>query len=64
MPKIKTKKAMSKRVKVTKTGKLKRRSAFISHLLEKRKTSRKRSHQGYSDINKRDEKQVKKMIGA
>lgn len=63
MPKIKTKKAMSKRVRVTKTGKLKRRSAYISHLLEKRGTSRKRRHQGYSDISKANRRQVKKMIG-
>ncbi len=55
---------MSKRVRITKTGKLKRRSAYISHLLEKRKNSRKRKHQGYTDINKSNQKAVKKLIGA
>jgi large subunit ribosomal protein L35 len=55
---------MIKRVKITKTGKLKRRSAFISHLLEKRSTGRKRRHQGDHDVSRANVKAVKKLIGA
>lgn len=55
---------MAKRIRITKTGKLKRRSAYISHLLEKRRVSRKRKHQGYTNINKADKRAVKKLIGA
>ena len=55
---------MAKRVFRTKTGKLKRRSAYISHLLEKRRTSRKRSHQTYKDIDPANRRAVKQLIGA
>lgn len=62
MPKIKTHKGMSKRIKITKSGKLMRLSARISHLQTKKsKTARKR-HQGYKTIDKSDRKNVKKLI--
>ena len=42
MPKQKTKKAVVKRMKLTKTGKVKFRHAFTSHLLVRRSSKRKR----------------------
>ena len=42
MTKQKTKKAVVKRMKLTKRGKVKRRKAFTSHLLVRRSTKRKR----------------------
>lgn len=42
MTKQKTKKAVVKRMKLTKSGKVKRRQAFTSHLLSRRTTKRKR----------------------
>jgi large subunit ribosomal protein L35 len=42
MPKQKTKKAVVKRMKLTKTGKVKRHQAFTSHLMVRRTTKRKR----------------------
>ena len=42
MPKQKTKKAVVKRMKLTKTGKVKRSHAFTSHILVRRTTKRKR----------------------
>lgn len=42
MPKQKTKKAVVKRMKLTKTGKVKFRHAYTSHLLVRRSTKRKR----------------------
>ena len=42
MPKQKTKKAVVKRMKLTKTGKVKRRHSFTSHIMVRRSRKRKR----------------------
>ncbi len=42
MPKQKTKKGVVKRMKLTKSGKVKRRKAFTSHLMVRRSRKRKR----------------------
>ena len=42
MTKQKTKKGVVKRMKLTKSGKVKRHQAFTSHLLTRRSTKRKR----------------------
>ena len=42
MPKLKTHKGLSKRVKVTKTGKIKRMQAFHRHLMTGKGGSRRR----------------------
>jgi large subunit ribosomal protein L35 len=42
MPKQKTKKAVVKRMKLTKSGEVKRHQAFTSHLLVRKTTKRKR----------------------
>jgi large subunit ribosomal protein L35 len=42
MPKQKTKRAVVKRMKLTKTGKVKRHQAYTSHLLVRRSSKRKR----------------------
>jgi len=42
MPKQKTKKAVVKRMKLTKSGKVKRHQSFTSHLLTRRTSKRKR----------------------
>ena len=42
MPKQKTKKGVVRRMKLTKSGKVKRRKAFTSHLMVRRSTKRKR----------------------
>ncbi len=43
MGKLKTKKGVVKRMKLTKSGKVKRRHAFTSHLMVRRSRKRKRS---------------------
>ncbi len=43
MPKIRTHKGTAKRIRVTSTGKVMRRKAFRSHLLEHKSAKRKRS---------------------
>ena len=42
MPKQKTRKGVVKRMKLTKSGKVKRRKAFTSHLMVRRSRKRKR----------------------
>lgn len=42
MPKLKTHSGLSKRIKMTKNGKIKRAHAFKSHILNKKSTKRKR----------------------
>jgi large subunit ribosomal protein L35 len=44
MPKMKTHSGAKKRFKVTATGKVRGRSAFSSHILEKKSPKRKRRH--------------------
>jgi large subunit ribosomal protein L35 len=43
MPKLKTHSGLSKRIKMTKNGKIKRAHAFKSHILNKKSTKRKRT---------------------
>ena len=62
MPKQKTHKGMQKRIKITKTGKLKKRRAFRSHLLEKKSKTRKENYTKEFDISKSDVKNIKKML--
>ena len=51
MPKLKTHSGLSKRVRFTKNGKIKRAHAFKSHILTKKDTKRKRGlrHSDYAD---------------
>lgn len=62
MPKIKTHKGTQKRIKITKTGKLKRRKAFRSHLLEKKSPKRKQNYTKLHDISSGDKKRLKKLL--
>ncbi len=62
MPKVKTHKGTQKRIKITKTGKLKKRRAFRSHLLEKKTTRRKANYSKEFDVSSADEKKVKKLL--
>jgi len=64
MPKIKTHKGASKRVRVTKTGKIKRRKAFQSHNLEKKSSTRKRVYRRSQGVAKADIKKIRKLIQA
>ena len=60
--KLKTHKGLAKRIRKTKTGKIKRRAAYISHLLSDRKKSRKRRHYGYQDLSQANNKQIKRLV--
>lgn len=63
MPKMKTDSGARKRIKVTGTGRLRRRKAFRSHLLEKKSSSRKRRLGRAVDPAPGDARQIKRMLG-
>ena len=54
MPKMKTHSGAKKRFKLTATGKVRGRSAFSSHILEKKSPKRKRRHAQPAVISKHD----------
>ncbi len=64
MPKMKTHSGAKKRFKLTATGKVRGRSAFSSHILEKKSPKRKRRLGQPAAIAKHNEKQVKTLLGA
>ena len=62
MPKLKTRKAASKRYKVTGNGNFLRRHAFKGHLLMKKSNKQKRKLSQVLCINDRDMKSIKLML--
>jgi large subunit ribosomal protein L35 len=63
MPKMKSNTNAKKRVKVTGSGKLRRRKAFRSHLLEKKSSRRTRRLGRDTEFAKGQEKRVKRLLG-
>ena len=63
MPKMKTDQGAAKRFKITGTGKIMRRKAFRSHILEKKSSVRTRRLAREAQVTGGDAKQVKKMLG-
>jgi large subunit ribosomal protein L35 len=63
MPKMKTHSGTKKRFKVTATGKVRGRSAFSSHILEKKSPKRKRRHAAPAVISPQDASRVKELLG-
>jgi large subunit ribosomal protein L35 len=63
MPKMKTHSGAAKRFKRTGTGKVRRRSAYMSHLLEKKGASQKRRLKRPSEVTGGDLKHVKRQLG-
>ena len=63
MPKQKTDRGAAKRFKVTGTGRLRRRQAMRSHLLEKKSSGRVRRLAGDRDVAPGDVRSVKRLLG-
>ncbi|HEX3426298.1 MAG TPA: 50S ribosomal protein L35 [Acidimicrobiales bacterium] len=63
MPKMRTDRGAAKRIKVTGTGRLRRRRAFRSHLLEKKPTARTRRLGREADVSPGDTRAVKRLLG-
>jgi large subunit ribosomal protein L35 len=64
MPKMKTHSGTKKRFKVTANGKVRGRSAFTSHILEKKSPKRKRRHRQPAVIARQDAGRIKELLGA
>lgn len=63
MPKMKTDSGAKKRIKITGSGRLRRRKAFRGHIMEKKSSVRSRRLGRETDISPGIEKNVKKMLG-
>lgn len=63
MPKMKTHRGAAKRFKVTGTGKIRRRKAYRSHLLEKKSSQRKRRLGRPAAVTGGDKRHVEKLLG-
>ncbi len=63
MPKMKTHRGAAKRFKVTGTGRVLRRKAFRSHLLEKKASKRTRRLARGAEVTGGDRDQVKRLLG-
>ena len=63
MPKMKTDSGAKKRIKITGSGKLRRRKAFRGHLMEKKSSVRSRRLGRMTEIAPGQEKRVKRMLG-
>ncbi len=63
MPKQKTKKALTKRFRVTKTGKVLRTQGFRRHLNVKKTAKRKRRLKGVIAMHKQFATRIKKALG-
>lgn len=63
MPKMKTDRGAAKRIKVTGSGKLRRRRAFKNHLLEKKSSTRTRRLGRPAEVSSADERQIKRLLG-
>lgn len=63
MPKHKTRKSLTKRIKITATGKLMRGRSFTSHLRVKKSSRQKRRLKGNVEVTGYHAKKFKKALG-
>ena len=62
MPKMKTRKSVAKRFKLTKTGKIKRAKAFRKHLLGWKSSKRKMGLSRPALVSRADANVIKRML--
>lgn len=62
MPKLKVHSGLSKRIRYTKTGKIKRAHAFKSHILNKKDTKRKRGLRKAAYADKTNVKAILRLV--
>jgi large subunit ribosomal protein L35 len=64
MPKMKSHRGAAKRFKVTSTGKIRRRRAFMNHMLEKKSSKRKRRLNAPDAlVSGSDAKRIRRLLG-
>ena len=62
MPKLKTRRAVKKRLRFTGTGKIRRPHAFRSHLMTHRSRKRKRRLRQGTVVSRSDEKRIERLL--
>lgn len=62
MPKMKTHRGAAKRLRVTKSGKIKRNKAYKSHILNKKSTKRKRNLRKGTYVVPQEQKNMRALI--
>jgi len=62
MPKLKTRRGAAKRFTILKSGKIKRKKAYHSHILTSKSTKRKRNLRKTTLIDARDVDQIYKLL--
>ncbi len=62
MPKMKSKRALMKRIKITKSGKLVRKAAYTGHLAPRKTTKQKRHLRKPRQMHASDVKRVRILI--
>ena len=62
MPKMKTKKSVSKRFRLTKKGRVKRSKAFLGHICTKKSSKRKRSLRSGGLVSVTEHRKIKKQL--
>ena len=62
MPKLKTKKAVKKRFKFTKKGKIKRARSFRGHILTKKSGKRKKALRKPALVSSSERKTIKRLM--
>ncbi len=63
MPKQKTHRGAAKRFRITGTGRIRRRKAYRSHLLEKKSSRRTRRLGREAEVTGGDKKHVERLLG-
>ena len=63
MPKLKTRKGLAKRIRVTRNGKLIRAHSWKSHLMEKKSAKRKRAYRSAVAVSRADYKEARRSLG-
>jgi large subunit ribosomal protein L35 len=64
MPKIKTSRSSRKRFKLTAKGKVKRRKAFLRHILTSKTSKQKRRLRKKVLVKKTDQSRIKRLLSA
>ncbi len=62
MPKLKTNRAAAKRFRFTASGRVKRRSAYLNHILTKKSRKRKRQLRQTNMVSDSDLKEVRGLL--
>jgi len=63
VPKMKTDRGAAKRFKITGTGRIRRRKAFRSHLLEHKSSVRTRRLARETDVSPGDRRSIRRQLG-